>query len=123
MGAIVAFIFQALTLTVHVSEACHISQGSFCSVGFTTWAYWVSCGCLMFLSCGCNRICVKKGKRKIHHQLRKIHHLKLQQQQSLRVPAGASAKVPVAICSASASQSDVGRYDLNSFPSMMESQK
>lgn len=42
MGAIVAMIFQALTLTVHVSEACHISQGSFCSVGFTTWAYWVS---------------------------------------------------------------------------------
>ena len=49
-GAIVAFIFQALTLTINFSEACAISPGTFCSVGFSTWAYWVSlCTTFIFL--------------------------------------------------------------------------
>lgn len=42
-SALLAAIFQGLTLTVNNSRACaEFSDRAFCVVGFFTWAFWVS---------------------------------------------------------------------------------
>lgn len=42
-GSVFAAIFQGLTLTIHANSTCReLSSRSFCSVGLSTWAFWVS---------------------------------------------------------------------------------
>ena len=42
-GSVFAAIFQGLTLTIHDNRTCReLASRAFCSVGISTWAFWVS---------------------------------------------------------------------------------
>lgn len=49
-----AAIFQGLTLIVRQTQMCDISTNSYCHVGVSTWAFWVSVAavvCYIFATC------------------------------------------------------------------------